>query len=470
MKRIAMTCVLFLLAGYMLFSLEAATEPFSQPLPIPPILEDENPETPELEISLTAVAGERSFFKGAKTPTIGYNGVFLGPTIRAKREQTVIMRVENQLEEVTTVHWHGLHVPGEMDGGPHQTIEPGEVWQPIFKINQPAATLWYHPHAIGETGKQVYDGLAGLFIIDDEESRQLSLPNEYGITDIPLIIQDRRFYDDGSFAYVQSTPDIMHGVIGNVMLVNGVMQPILDTTSPLIRLRILNGSNASLYRISFGDMEFLFIASDGGFINEPTPMQTLVLSPGERGEILLDLSGFASGDELLLEVEEYSGNRFEAMKIRVLTPSTEKPPIPGILSTVPKIAESQADKTRKFNLQTMGMGRFLINGKKMNMDRIDETVRLGDTEIWEIYNQGMGMMNLPHSFHVHDVQFQILSRKGVAPEPHEAGWKDTVLVWPGERVRIIAKFEDYTGLYMYHCHILEHEDAGMMGQFQVVAK
>jgi FtsP/CotA-like multicopper oxidase with cupredoxin domain len=137
---------------------------------------------------------------------------------------------------------------------------------------------------------------------------------------------------------------------------------------------------------------------------------------------------------------------------------------------VPKIPESDAVKTRKFNLQTMGMGRFLINGKAMDMQRIDEIVRLGDTEIWEISNQAMGMMNLPHSFHVHDIQFQVVSRNGIPPELHESGWKDTILVWPGDVVRIIAKFEDYTGLYMYHCHILEHEDAGMMGQFQVVDK
>jgi len=469
MKRFATAAMLVLLGGSVLFPLESANEPFSQPLPIPSILKDENPETPELELSLTAMKGEKVFFNNGNTPTMGYNGNYLGPTIRAERGQKIMMRVQNQLEELTTVHWHGLHVPGEMDGGPHQGIEPGVVWEPYFTINQPAATLWYHPHPIGETGRQVYSGLAGLFIIDDEKSRQLSLPNKYGINDIPLIIQDRRFHEDGSLAYIQSMPDVMHGVVGNVMLVNGVVQPVLDIESSLIRFRILNGSNASLYRISFGDRSFYFIASDGGFVEEPVPMQTLVLSPGERGEILLDLSGNAVGDELFLEVEEYNGNRFDALKIRISSLSEENMAIPDTLSTVPKIPENQSVKTRIFNLQTMGGGRFLINGKEINMARIDETVRLGDTEIWEIYNRGMGMMNLPHSFHVHDIQFQILSRDGVVPPPREAGWKDTVLVWPGEYVRIIARFENYTGLYMYHCHILEHEDAGMMGQFSVVS-
>lgn len=432
-------------------------------------MEDEDPKTPELELYFTAMEGERIFFKNIVTPTIGYNGNFLGPTIRVKRGQKILMIIQNQLTEMTTVHWHGLHVPGEMDGGPHQMIEPGETWKPYFTINQPAATLWYHPHPLGKTGKQVYQGLAGMFIIDDEESERLALPGAYGIDDIPLIIQDRRFNNDGSFAYIQSMPDIMQGVIGNVMLVNGTIQPVLIVESTLLRLRILNGSNASLYQITFTEKDFLFIASDGGFIEEPASMQKLVLSPGERGEILLNPSSNKPGDELFLEVEEYNGGLFKALKIQVTTTLEDKPEIPERLTVISRIDETQVDNTRQFILQTMGMRRFLINGKPMNMSRIDETVELGATEIWEIQNRGMGMMNFPHSFHVHDVQFQTLSRNGRAPAPHEAGWKDTVLVWPNEKVRIIAKFEDYKGLYMYHCHILEHEDAGMMGQFQVVA-
>jgi FtsP/CotA-like multicopper oxidase with cupredoxin domain len=469
MKKILIETVVLIFVASIAVSLEMVHEPFSQPLPIPPILEDENPRTPELELSITAMNGEKTFFRNVVTPTIGYSGNFLGPTIRAKRGQKILMNINNQLKETTTVHWHGLHVPGEMDGGPHQMIEAGETWEPYFTINQPAATLWYHPHPLGKTGKQVYQGLAGLFIIDDEESERLPLPADYGIDDIPLIIQDRRFNQDGSFAYIQSMPDIMHGVIGNVMLVNGSIQPVLNTKNTLLRLRILNGSNASLYRITFTGKDFLFIASDGGFIEEPVSMQNLILSPGERGEILLDLSNNRPGDELYLEVEEYNGGLFKALKIQITSTVEDKPEIPGKLAVISRINENQADKTRQFILQSMGMRRLSINGKQMNMSRIDETVKLGATEIWEIQNRGMGMMSFPHSFHVHDVQFQILSRDGSAPAPHEAGWKDTVLVWPNEHVRIIAKFEDYTGLYMYHCHILEHEDAGMMGQFQVVA-
>ena len=319
-------------------------EPFRTVLPIPPILEDENPETPEMEITLTAGRGKRAFFRDVATPTLGYNGDYLGPTIRVEREQKVLVRLENQLDEVTTLHWHGLHVPGEMDGGPHQTIDPGEVWLPHFAINQPAATLWYHPHALGKTGKQVYSGMAGLFIIDDEESGKLGLPDKYGVTDIPLIIQDRRFDANGAFVYVRSMPDVMHGVIGNYILVNGVIKPFVETTSSIVRFRILNGSNASLYRISFDENTFMFIASDGGFIEKPIAMGNLVLSPGERAEVLLDLSAAASGEEILLRVEEYNGATFDAMKIRVISAETN--------TSVPRIDE--IDAVRVWNMRIPG--------------------------------------------------------------------------------------------------------------------
>jgi blue copper oxidase len=446
---------------------QVSSSQFTQKLFIPPILESEGITDGFTNYNLTAQTGNVAFWGAKETPTLGFNGNYLGPTIRVNRGDKVRINVNNTLDEPTTVHWHGLHIPGEADGGPHQIIKPDGKWNPEFRVNQEAATLWYHPHVMGTTAEQVYRGLAGMFIIDDDNSRNLNLPKTYAVDDIPLIIQDRRFFNDGTFAYNPSRSDIMHGLIGNTITINGVVKPYLEVPESLVRFRILNGSNSSLYRISLSDGSFFNqIASDGGFLEKAVKMDNSILSPGERSEIIVDFSNFRE-KEVFLKVEIYNGREYDALKIRIKKSEGESiNPIPYKLNRIIRIPESDADVTRKFVMQT-GMGSFSINGKKMDMSRIDEIVKLGNTEIWEIYNRPMGMMQIPHSFHIHDVQFQILDRNGNPPSPVESGWKDTVLIWPGETVRFIAKFEDYTGLYMYHCHFLEHEDDGMMGQFEV---
>jgi FtsP/CotA-like multicopper oxidase with cupredoxin domain len=390
------------------------------------------------------------------------------------------------LEETTTVHWHGMEVPGSSDGGPHQAIPAGTVWEPRFTVDQPAATLWYHPHPVGNTARQVYLGLAGLIIIDDPFSDSLDLPKDYGRNDIPLVIQDRRFQTDGTLSYRLNMPDLMRGLIGETYLVNGAVKPRLFVEDTLVRFRLLNGSNSSIYRFSFSDdSPFNQIASDGGFLEEPVTMNTLILSPGERAEILVDLSDRRVGDSLFLITETFQGFRDEVLKIQIEGKKAGAGPaatrIPNRLSSIPAIPESQSVRSRRFDLQTMGGGgmgmmeggrssgrRLTINGRKMDMGRIDFKVRAGSTEIWEIVNVPTGMMEIPHSFHVHGVQFQILDINGKRPPAGEGGWKDTVLVWPGDSVRIIIPFRQYPGIYMYHCHLLEHEDDGMMGQFEVV--
>ena len=221
---------------------------FSTVLPIPPLLEKTSAVTGLFSFELTAQKGSVSFIDGLETPTYGFNGDFLGPTIRFRRSEMIEIDVINELNEKTTVHWHGLHIPGEMDGGPHQVIEPGAVWKPFFEVAQEAATLWYHPHLLGKTGEQAYKGLAGMIIIDDENSDALAIPKKYGVDDIPLIIQDKRFFENGEFAYVTGTPDIMHGVIGNVVLVNGVHEPYLAVSRGLVRFRLLNGSDSTIHQ------------------------------------------------------------------------------------------------------------------------------------------------------------------------------------------------------------------------------
>ena len=462
---------LFLLNKKSFVSTAYASE-FSTPLPIPPLLENLDKTGQTALFKMAAQRGSREFFPGKITQTFGYNGDFLGPTIRVRNGQRFRLRVDNNLPEVTTLHWHGMHLPAKWDGGPRQPIAPGASWNPDFTIKQQAATLWYHPHAMGKTGEQVYHGLAGLVLVEDEVSDRLDIPKDYGVDDIPVVIQDRRFFSDGQFAYVQNMHEVMNGVIGNYMLVNGAMSPTLAVDKQQVRLRLLNGSNSSIYKISFSGQPFQMVASDGGFLDRPVKMTSILLSAGERAEVVLDLSTL-QGKKLSMLVDQRGGDRFEALQIDIANTLKNSAKLTQTLQKVERIPESEASYKRRFVMQSMGMGmmgggRLTINGKKMSINRIDEKVKLGATEIWEITNQSGMMMSMPHSMHLHDVQFQILDRDGRRPPAHEQGRKDTVLIQPGETVRIISRFLDYKGVYMYHCHLLEHEDDGMMGQFEVV--
>ncbi|MEN1970647.1 multicopper oxidase domain-containing protein [Lentibacillus sp. N15] len=434
------------------------------PLPIPPLLKDHDPDPNKAEFRLTAQNATKEFVPGKKTETMGYNGDYLGPVIRVRKGEEVSVKVKNNLDDdITTIHWHGLEVDGDKDGGPHSGIQPGESWTPEFKVEQPAATLWYHPHPEQETGRQVYKGLAGLFLIEDEVSDRLDIPKEYGVDDVPLVIQDKRFNSDGSFQYDLGMHDVMNGLQGNTILVNGAVNPFLEVPSGMMRLRLLNGSNASVYELNFSNNQsFHQIASDGGFLEEPAKMDNIVLGPAERAEILVDFSDLKKGETVQLVNK---GSEF--MKFTGKGESSKEYIVPSKLTTIDKMNPDDAVKTREFAFQ--GMGPMVnINGKQFDMDRIDETLQMNDTEIWEITNEsGMGMMGgTVHPFHAHGVQFQVLDRDGDPPPANETGWKDTVLVHPKETVRVIATFK-HSGEFMYHCHILEHEDAGMMGQFKV---
>lgn len=440
-------------------------------LPIPPLATGEVIDGVR-SFDLTAAPGSMEFREGESTPTLGYNGDYLGPTIRLRRGEDVAIRVKNDLDEETTVHWHGVFLPAESDGGPHQTILPGEDWTARFTVRQPAATLWYHPHPIGSTGIQVYEGLSGLMIVDDEESEGLGLPSEYGVNDIPLVVQDRTFDRQGNFVYVRGMPDIMHGIVGEELLVNGALDPVVDLPAELVRLRILNGSDSNVFRfdLSFGGeaLSFHQIATDGGLL--PTPVETdrLVLATGERAEILLDLGRFEAGDEIELGAESYQGPEYRALRIRVAEARGAGARIPDRLVAPPSRSVPPDARERDFVMNTMGPGgRLTINGRTMDMDRIDVRVPRGTAEVWRITNPGRGMMAFPHAFHIHNGQFLILDINGQAPPPELAGWKDTFLVWPNDEFRVRVRFEDYTGIYMYHCHFLVHEDEGMMGQFEV---
>jgi FtsP/CotA-like multicopper oxidase with cupredoxin domain len=461
---------------------------FQNPLALPP-LEEGRLIDGARRFDLTLQYGVSNFLGDRPTPTVGINANYLGPVLRVLQGDDVMFRVTNRLAEPSTLHWHGLNLPAVMDGGPHQVIASGKTWSSEFKIRQGACTQWYHSHMYHRTGIQVYFGLAGLLYIDDKESKSLNLPSQYGVDDIPLVLQDRSFNQDGSLRYASSMHDRMMGVMGQTMLVNGTTFARFEAQKPLTRFRILNGSNARIYNLEFEDQrEFLQIASDGGLLAQPVAMRSSILAPGERIEILVE---FAPGESVMLRHKSLprrpgGGSGMMGMMSGMMAASDSPFPImrcdaSRVVSAAQQVptklikprnwAYDEAVRTRRFNLDMgMGMGRggFSINGKSMDINRIDARVPLGDIEVWEISNTSP----MAHPFHIHDVQFRIIERDGRPPGANEEGLKDTVLVNSGERVRLVMQFENYADAkapYMFHCHILEHEDAGMMGQFVVVS-
>lgn len=442
---------------------------FRNPLNIPPIATSESTGGKRV-FDLVVQAGKCRLISSTETETWGVNGPFLAPTIRARRGEEIAIRVTNRLDEATTLHWHGMHLPAAADGGPHQMIEAGDTWLTGWTIDQPAATLWYHPHPHGQTERHVYKGLAGMFIVDDEAESALDLPRRYGVDDIPVIVQDKSFDEDGQLIESERRDN---GMLGDTILVNGTFSPRFKVTSERTRLRLLNASSARFYAFGFSDgRAFDVIASDGGLLRERTSMTRIMLSPAERAEIIVELSGEENvtlrsyPQELGISdrLAERTGARDELDILLLEATSTLKPspPVPLHLSGETDLDPGNVAETRAFEL-----GDNRINGLRMDMDRIDAAIQVDTTEIWEVVNTH----TQPHNFHVHDVQFQILDIDGSAPPPALAGWKDTVYTPPDVRFRLIMRFSRYTDPevpYMYHCHLLWHEDQGMMGQFVVV--
>lgn len=456
----------------------------AKPLKIPPQLLPTKRDG-KSTYDLVMQNGETEIIDGYLTKTSGINGSFLGPTLYMRKGEHVRINVRNDLGEPSTLHWHGMHLPASEDGGPHQVIGAGETWAPQFEIKQPAASLWYHPHLMGKTGEHVWRGMAGMIVIEDDVTDQLDLPRDYGIDDIPVVLQDRWFTGNGQLNYQLSRHNMMMGMSGNYPLANGTIGAYFNTTSGRVRLRLLNGSNASTYNLALSTGQSMIqIATDGGLLEKPLAVRMLTLSPGERAEVLVDLNAgesthllnIALGRGNMMMGENNNAPAFSFLELRAGSSVQKAPVLPAKLTDIDWLEQSQAMTERSFKLEMqMGMMSMLsglgnshsINGEVMDMERIDERVRKDTVEIWRLENVSM----MAHPFHMHDVQFQILDRNGQRPAPNEKGRKDVVLVNAGETVRIIMRFEDYADdkyPYMYHCHILEHEDAGMMGQFLVV--
>lgn len=446
-------------------------------------------------INLTLQEGTTQFYNGVTTNTMGANGSLLGPTVIMNQGDNVDITVDNQLTDSTTIHWHGLHVKPEDDGGPHTVIQPNDTWNPQFEVLDKAGTYWYHPHLHMQTDKHVSKGIAGLILVRDNEEAGLNLPMDYGVDEFPLVLQTKGFDANGQI--------LVHTDLDTSVMVNGTVNAVTDFPAQVVRLRVLNGSSQRVMELGFSDnRSFSLIGTDGGLLTAPLTMTRYRIAPGQRADILVDLStslgdnfqlmSFASelpnalygaaqpgmGPGATGSLPDYTsnplnGNDYQLLDINV-TAATANPiqTIPSSLATFTPLQEADADVTRTLTFTSAGQmgdlsGPFLINGSSFDMNTINYTIPLNNTEIWSLTNQ----TPIGHPFHIHDVQFFILDINGNPPPPELQGYNDVVMVPAGMgNVRFIAKFTEHTSdtvPYMYHCHMLTHEDDGMMGQFLV---
>ena len=463
-------------------------------------------------VTLPLIQGKPSPFLIYETQ---YGGkTFQNPIIRVKRGSQFKARLQNGLKEPTIIHWHGLHVPGVMDGHPRTTIAPGAYYDYEFTVANRGGTYWYHTHAHNLTAQQAYFGLASFFIVEDEDELALrtAMQLEFGVTDLPLVIQDKQFDAAGALLYGSNPMQQMMGQLGDTILVNLTPQPQLNVAPRLYRFRILNGSNSRIYKLAFvhqtKTLPYAIIGTDAGLLDRPYSAQEVFLAPAERVDILFDASRLAASDDVVLKSLAFDamdnegmsgmggmggggmmngmggsslalGAEFEIMKLVVAGKGATAPPLPSRLSTIAPI-DTRGAVVRKIDLSMAGM-RWLINGRSFNMDEYPIESRGNTIELWDIQN---AQRSMPHPMHMHGFSFQVVSRRN-SPEQirrlaqdsdgrtiTDLGWKDTILVWPGETVRIAIDFthpykDDQT--YVFHCHNLEHEDQGMMVNHRVTA-
>ena len=506
-------------------------------LPIPDLLTADASNRMQL-----VVQAGKSSFAGKTATTWGYNGNLLGPAVKLNKGQSVTVDIHNQLAEETTLHWHGLEIPGEVDGGPQGIIPAGGKRSVTFTPDQRAATCWFHPHQHGKTGRQVAMGLAGLVLIEDEEIRKLMLPKQWGIDDVPVIIQDKQFSADGQVDYQLDIMTAAVGWFGDTLLTNGAIYPQHAAPRGWLRLRLLNGCNARSLNIAASDNRPLYvIASDGGLLAELVKVTELPMLMGERFEVLVDVSDGKAFDLVTLPVSQMGmaiapfDKPHPVMRVQPLL-ITASGTLPDSLTSMPSLPSLEGLTVRKLQLSMdpmldmMGMqmlmkkyggqamagmdhGKMMghmnndnmghgnmnhgnmnhgemgnmqhgdmgnmkhggsfdfhnanrINGQAFDMNKQMFAAAKGQHERWVISGQGDMML---HPFHIHGTQFRILSENGKAPAAHRAGWKDTVRVEGGVS-EVLVKFDHDAPkehAYMAHCHLLEHEDTGMMLGFTV---
>jgi FtsP/CotA-like multicopper oxidase with cupredoxin domain len=492
--------------------------------------------TPDLDVTLSAAPAEVQLLPGALTRVWTYQatvnsgdaaavqpipGSYLGPIIRVRTGQKLRVTFENALPDPaqsSIIHWHGLHTPAAVDGHTSAVVKPGERSVYEFTVADRAGTYWFHPHPHGMIGQQVIMGLAGLFLVSDEEEERAGLPT--GAYDIPVVIQDRTFDAENQFVYSPDPMAQMMGFLGERILVDGVPDLSLDLATRAYRLRLLNGSNSRIYKLAWDTgLPLTVIGTDGGLLERPVTRQFVMLAPGERIELWADLRDVPLGTTLTLISQAFEGAEgvgvedgghgmagmdhggmtgmgngnapalgaaLDILRVHVATQEPETLTLPTTLARIERYRLEDAvnkDNPRPVALSLRGM-EWRINGKTFVMHEVapDEIVKLNTLEVWEIINETnpgemMDPMGMAHPIHIHGGQFQVIGREvlpelragweGVKDGYVDEGWKDTVLVMPGERVKLLMAFRDYPGTYVYHCHNIEHEDAGMMRNYRV---
>jgi len=515
------------LAG--LSAIAAATDrPFSfgEPVAASALQDPTGRPSPDVEIELQAAPGDAAILPGAPTRVWRFTGrlvkgpadtlqalpgSYLGPVIKLRRGQRVRVRLSNQLPEETIVHWHGLDVPQEADGHPRLAVPGGREYVYDFEVINRAGTYWYHPHPHMRTAAQVYLGLAGLLVVTDPEEEQLALPS--GESELHCVVQDRRFDTRNQLLFRgNGMMEMMNGFLGDRVLVNGLPQPTIDVDAGWLRIRLLNGSNGRIYKLAWSRALPMFvIGGDGGLLERPHSTSVLTLAPAQRADLLVDLSGITPGTTIDLETLAFpeadagvvgmggmggmgrmggrgmggmmgggGGATPNGAPLRVFSLRTRARRgvtfrLPERLSTFDaRWTAPAAGPVRSVSLSFMRM-QWLLGGRTFEMTGVapEEVVQAGSTHVWEFRNVPNPMgMQAAHPLHIHGSQFRILSRSGGSPNALrtgilDAGWQDTVLVLPGETVRVQIPFTRHRGLYLYHCHILDHEDMGMMRNFRV---
>lgn len=480
---------------------------------------------PDIDIELTATPAKMQLLPGEKTNVYQYESrllkgdkgsleklpdTYLGPIIHVKPGQKIRVRFKNQLPDESVIHWHGLHISPEMDGHPMYAIDKGEEYIYEFTVNNRPGSYWFHPHPDQITGPQVYYGLAGMFIVEEKNK---NIPS--GEYDMPLVLQDRILDNNNQLVYLDdSRMARMRGFLGDQMFVNGKANREMKVKKGAYRFRVLNGSNSRIYKLAWSDgSNITAIGTGGGLLEEPENRPYIMLAPGERVDIWKNFSDMEGGKEVVLKSLRFdpgtsmgmggmmggrmsasqgveNGTEIDLFAFQVTNEGGFERELPSKLSEVEEIEENEAvnvNQPRRFHFTFEHM-QWVINGETFEMKEVAEweKVKLNTTEVWEFVNGndggGMGMMDnmmqMPHPVHLHGLQFQIIDRdiSGVSASTWatvkegfiDKGWQDTFLLLPGMKVKAIMRFRDFTGIYVYHCHNLEHEDMGMMRNFEVV--
>lgn len=460
------------------------------------------PESSVDGVVLRAAPGVADIGSRGDVPSWLINGSLPSPLLRVRRGEEFRATLRNDLDEPLILHWHGLTPPEAMDGHPRLQIAPGSEYEYRFRVDDRPGTYWYHSHAHARAGVHTYRGIAGLIIVEDPE-RSDGLPT--GERDLPVILQDRRLDANGMPTYPTMGPSMMMGVMGDEPFANGIHRPYADVEAAVYRLRVLNGSDARLFRLGLGGgRPLVAVGADGALLSRPVELPWIELAPGERADLLVDFRSFAGGDRVMLRSLEFempgmgmmgggrggpggggpgrgggaaggrggggmagmmaAANRhgvpMELLEFRIVGRASNPGIIPDRLPATAAGPDPEDSRRERRFVFTSEMMRHRINGRAFEMDRVDERVPFGETEVWEFVNDS----DMPHPVHVHATHFRLLERRGGGGRimPWESGLKDTALIRPGETVRMAVRFTAQRGLFLLHCHNLTHEDAGMM--------